>query len=208
VLNANAGISNVIFDLGGVLIDWNPLYLYRQLFPTLDEAQRFLREVCTPEWNAKQDAGRPWPDAIAEATAQHPDCAHLINAYWERWDEMLGGELTGTVAVLKELHTLDLPLFALTNWSSATFSRTVPRFSFFSLFKDIVVSGREGIAKPDPAIYKLALTRFRISADRTLFIDDSRENIDTARQLGLHVVHFQDSGHLRGELVRMGVLHA
>jgi 2-haloacid dehalogenase len=153
-----AGIQAVVFDLGGVLLDWNPRHLYRRLFG-YDTAgmERFLAEVCNPAWNAKQDAGRSWDEAIAEAAAAHPEDAALIRAYREQWEEMLGEPFADSVAVLGELRRTGVRLYALTNWSQDTFPYGLARYPFLQWFDDIVVSGGEGVIKPDPAIFRLFL---------------------------------------------------
>lgn len=200
-------IDTLVFDLGGVLIDWNPRHLYRQLFGK-DAAgmERFLAEVCTQAWNEKQDAGRSWEDAIAEATAAHPKDAALIKAYHERWEEMLGGPLADSVAVLDELRGSGIRLYALTNWSQHTFPFALARYPFLHWFEDIVVSGREGLIKPDPAIFKLLMSRFGIEANRSVFIDDTLKNVEAAAQLGYHAIQFRNALQLRRDLASLGVM--
>lgn len=149
--------DTVIFDLGGVLIDWNPRYLYRKLIADDAGIDHFLSEVCPPEWNIAQDGGRTIAEAVAEASARHPDKTELIRAYYDRFDEMLSGPITGTVAILEELHASGVPLHALTNWSAETFPIGRRRFEFLSRFRHITVSGEIRLAKPDPAIYRHAL---------------------------------------------------
>lgn len=197
----------VVFDLGGVLVDWNPRYLYRQLFDG-DEAsmERFLADVCTQTWNEQQDAGRAWEEAIAEAIAAHPHHAEMIKAYYDRWEEMLAGSFAGTVAILDELRRTDLRLFALTNWSQHTFPRAIDKFDFFAWFEDIIVSGKEGIIKPDPAIFRILTTRFGVDPARAVFIDDSWKNVDAAARLGFRALQFRNAEALRVELVALGLL--
>jgi len=143
----------VVFDLGGVLIDWNPRYLYRKLFDDDEGMERFLSEVCSPEWNTRQDAGRLWREAVSELTTRHPDQAAMIAAYHLRWPEMLGGDIPEAVELLKELKQQRLRLYALTNWSHETFPVARSRFAFLDWFEGIVVSGEERMVKPDPAIF-------------------------------------------------------
>jgi 2-haloacid dehalogenase len=200
-------IDAVVFDLGGVLIDWNPRHLYRQLFgKDVDGMERFLAEVCTQTWNEKQDAGRSWEEAIAEATAAHPKYAALISAYRERWEEMLGGPLADSVTVLDELRGSGIRLYALTNWSQHTFPFALARYPFLQWFEDIVVSGREGLIKPDPAIFKLLSSRFGIEASRSVFIDDAPKNVEAATQLGYHAIQFCNAHQLRGDLASLGLM--
>jgi 2-haloacid dehalogenase len=201
------GIQAVVFDLGGVLLDWNPRRLYRRLFG-FDAAamERFLAEVCNPAWNAKQDAGRSWDEAIAEATAAHPEDAALIRAYREQWEEMLGEPFADSIAVLDELRRTGMRLYALTNWSQDTFPYGLARYPFLRWFDDIVVSGREGLIKPDPAIFRLLLSRFCLAASGCVFIDDTPKNVEAATQLGFHAIHFCNALQLRGDLSSLSLL--
>jgi len=200
-------LDAVVFDLGGVLIDWNPRHLYRRLFGVdVEGMERFLRDVCTQAWNERQDAGRSWEEAIAEATARHPQHAALIQAYRDRWEEMLGGALPDSVAVLDELRPTGVRLYALTNWSQSTFPYAVERFPFLQWFEDIVVSGREGVIKPDPAIFKVLTARCGLEATRGVFVDDSLKNVEAAARLGFHTVHFRNATQLRQDLVRLGLI--
>lgn len=197
----------VIFDLGGVLVDWNPRYLYRRLFPD-DPAgmERFLAEVCTTEWNQRQDAGRPWVEAIAELVARHPAQADLIRAYRERWQETLSGPIDGSVAILGEVRAAGHRILGLTNWSHETFPRARTLFPFFHWFEGIVVSGEEKLIKPDPRLYVRLLERYRVDPARAVFIDDSLKNVEAAAALGIHGIHFRSPSALRDELTALGVL--
>ncbi|GAB3785678.1 HAD family hydrolase [Dyella agri] len=196
----------VVFDLGGVLVDWNPRYLYRQLFDDEAAMERFLAEVCTPHWNERQDAGRPWGEAIAELSAAHPRHAALIAAYRERWDDMLRGPIPGSVAILDELRARSVPLYALTNWSQETFPLARRIFRFMDAFRGIVVSGEERLIKPDPAIFQLLMSRHGLDAARTVYIDDVLRNVEAAARQGMHALHFRDPAALRDELCRAGLL--
>jgi 2-haloacid dehalogenase len=202
-----AGVDAVVFDLGGVLLDWNPRHLYRRLFgDDVDGMERFLAEVCTPAWNERLDAGRSWDDAIAEAIAAHPGQASLIRAYRERWEEMLGGPFTESVAILAELRGAGVRLYAATNWPQSTFPYALARYPFLQWFEDIVVSGREGVVKPDPAIFRLLLSRFGIEASRSVFIDDAPKNVAAAGLLGFHTIEFRNALQLRHDLASLGLM--
>jgi 2-haloacid dehalogenase len=198
-------IEVVVFDLGGVLVDWNPRYLYRRLFNDDAAMEHFLSEVCSPEWNERQDAGRPWYEALAELTARHPDQAAMIAAYHQRWLEMLGGDMPETVELLKELKERGLRLYALTNWSHETFPAARSRFAFLEWFEGIVVSGEERLAKPDPEIFYRLLMRYDIVPSRAVYIDDSPRNVSVAAGLGLHALRFVDAHRLRQDLIDLGL---
>jgi 2-haloacid dehalogenase len=200
--------SAVVFDLGGVLIDWNPRYLYRSLFGGDDLAmERFLADVCSPAWNLELDAGRSWPEAIDELAARFPAERSLIEAYRARWAEMLGGPIEGTVAILDELRRRGGPgLYALSNWSSETFAIARPQFEFLDWFDAVLISGDVGVAKPDPRIFEHFLARHGLAAESTIYIDDAEANVAAARGLGFQVIHFIDSDALRRELAAAGLL--
>jgi len=197
----------VVFDLGGVLLQWDPRHLYRKLFPG-DEAamESFLAEVCTVEWNERQDAGRSFADATAELMPKHSDKRHLIEAWSQRFGEMIPGALEGTVQIAGELKQRSVPLYGLTNWSSETFPAQRVRFPFLEWFDGIVVSGDEGVIKPDPRIFRILLDRYRVAADEAVFIDDNPKNAQAASALGIHGIHFQSPAQLRRELVSLDLL--
>lgn len=195
-----------MFDLGGVLIDWNPRRLYRKLLPDAASVEAFLAEVCTAEWNYQQDAGRTCAEAVAELSARHPDRADLIAAYYGRWEEMLGGPLEGTVAILDELDAASVPLYALTNWSRETFPIARRRFPFLTRFRGIVVSGEERLAKPDPRIYRLLCDRYRLDPAGCIYIDDHLANVEAARAAGMTGIRFEAPEQLRHELVGCSIL--
>ena len=195
----------IVFDLGGVLINWDPRHLYRKVFDDEDEMERFLAEVVTSEWNSRQDAGRRWEDGVALLSAQHPHLAGLISAYWERWDEMLGGPIDGTVAILASLRDMGYELHALTNWSTQTFPIARERYEFLDWFETIVVSGEEKVIKPDSRIYEILLERIGRQPDDCIFIDDAPHNVATARQLGFDTIRFENPDQLRAELGKLGV---
>jgi 2-haloacid dehalogenase len=198
--------TTVIFDLGGVLIDWDPRYLYGQLFEDPDDMESFLAEVTTAEWNAHQDAGRPWTEAVELLVAEHPERRELIEAFHRRWPEMLAGEIPGTVDVLAELRTSGIRLVALSNWSAEMFPIARRRFDFLAWFEGIVISGEVGVNKPDRRIFEHLAAQFRIEPAATLFIDDSSANIEAAEALGFRVIQFTDAEALRLELVRLDLL--
>ena len=196
----------VVFDLGGVLVDWDPRYLYRQLFDDPDEMESFLAEVTTAEWNAHQDAGRPWAEAVELLVAEHPQRRELIEAFHRRWPEMLAGEIPGTVDVLADLRAAGVRLIALSNWSAETFPFARERFDFLAWFEGIVISGDVGVNKPDRRIFDHLAEQFGIEPAATLFIDDSSANVDAAKALGFRAIQFTDATALRRELVRLGLL--
>ena len=199
-------ITAVAFDLGGVLIDWNPRHLYRKILGS-DEAaiERFLADVCTPEWNARLDAGRPFAEAVEELLASHPEQADLISAYHRRWPEMLGPAFEGTAAILREVRAAGYPTYALSNWSAETFPVTRQLYRFLDEMDGILISGEVGVGKPDPAIFRTFLERFGLVADETVFIDDSERNVATAASFGIVAVQFVDAARLRLDLRRLGV---
>lgn len=198
--------SAVVFDLGGVLIDWNPRHLYRKLLPDAASVEAFLAEVCTSDWNHQQDAGRSCAEAIAELSARHPDRAELVAAYYGRWEEMLGGALEEAVAILDQLDAAGVPLYALSNWARETFPIARARFPFLARFRGIVVSGEERVAKPDPRIYRILLDRYRLEPSGCLFIDDVARNVEGARAAGMQAVLYSSPAELRRELAARSIL--
>ena len=190
----------VVFDLGGVLIDWDPRYLYRKLLADEAAVEEFLATVCTPEWNAELDRGRPFAEGVAELAERHPEHAAAIAAYHQRWPEMLAGDLPDTVEVLAELRAAGVPLYALTNWSAETFAITRERFEFLDWFDGLLVSGEEGMTKPDPAFFQLLLDRFGLDPGATVLVDDAEANVAAARELGIDAIRFTGPGQLRREL--------
>ncbi len=198
-------ITTVVFDLGGVLIDWDPRYLYRKLMAE-DEVEPFLTEVGFFAWNHAQDAGGPWSDAVEALAAEHPHRRELIAAFPDRFPETLGGAIEGTVALLDELRRAGTRLLAMTNWSSETFPVALDTFSFLEHFEGIVVSGDEGVGKPDPALFQILLERYALVPHETVFIDDSAANVSAAADLGLVALRFSDPDRLRADLSRLGLL--
>ena len=204
-----ASRSVVIFDLGGVLIDWNPRYLYRKLFNG-DEAamEHFLATVCTPAWNERQDAGRSFAEATAELAPRHPDKVGLIEAFGRRFAEMIPGPIDGSVEIVADLKRRGVPLYAITNWSAETYPPQRERFEFLSWFADIVVSGREGVIKPNRRIFRILLERNRIAPETAVFIDDVAKNAAAAGELGIHGIHFRSADQLRRELEALELLES
>lgn len=202
-----AAVSTVVFDFGGVLVDWNPRYMYRKLFNG-DEAgmERFLSMVCTSDWNEHQDAGRTIAEAEAEAIAKHPAEEARIRAYYGRFDEMMAGAIEGTVAILEQLHARGVPLYGLTNWSAETFPHALKRFPFFQRFRGIVVSGSIKLKKPDPRIFAHLVAEHKLKPAETVFIDDSPKNVDAAKAAGLQALHFTTPERLATDLRSLGVL--
>jgi 2-haloacid dehalogenase len=196
----------MVFDLGGVLIDWDPRHLYRKLLADEAAVEEFLATVCTPEWNAELDRGRPFAEGVAELVERHPEHAAAIAAYHERWPEMVAGDIPGTVEVLAELRAAGVPLYALTNWSAETFAITRGRFEFLEWFDGLLVSGEERVTKPDPAIFQLLLDRFGLDPTATVFVDDSEANVAAARRLGFDAIRFTGHEELRRELVARRLL--
>jgi 2-haloacid dehalogenase len=199
-------IAAVVFDVGNVLIEWDPEHLYRDLIPNDEERASFLTEVCSMEWNLQQDLGRTWQDAIDQLSAEHPDKTDLITAYSNRWHDMVPGEISGTVGLLEELKQAEIPLFAITNFSSEKFTEAQTRFPFLKTsFRDIVVSAEERLLKPDVRIYEVLFSRNQLDPSRCVFIDDSQKNVDGARQAGMHALHFTSPTKLRSDLSGMGL---
>ena len=168
--------------------------------------EHFLAHVCDHDWNLAQDRGRPWDEAMAELSARHPDQSHLIAAYHARWPEMLGGPIEGTVAILEELAATGTPLYALTNWAADTWRLASDRFAFLALFRGILVSGQEGLAKPEPAIFHRLAERFGLTLTDLVFIDDNKKNAEVATALGIHAIRFESPLQLREDLGALGFL--
>jgi len=197
----------VVFDLGGVLIDWDPRHLYRKFFSGDERAmEHFLANVCTHEWNRCQDAGRSFAEGARLLKLRNPDKAELIDAYGARFDEMMAGPIIGTVEILAELRDRETPLYVLSNFSAETFAPALERFEFLRWFRGMVISGEVGVIKPDPRIYENLLSRFAIDPLRAVYIDDVAANVDGARPFGIHGIHFTTPGALREEVVRLALL--
>ena len=199
-------IDAVVFDLGGVLIDWSPYHLYRKLFDNDEEIARFLDEIDLYAWLRGVDADKPFRGAVAELSARLPHRAALIEAYWHRWAETLQGSLDDSLGVVSELKATGMRLFVISNWSSETWHYATERFDFLDWFDGLVISGLEGVAKPDPEIFHRACQRHEITPERAVFIDDMAANVESARGLGFHGIHFTGAEALRRQLAALGLL--
>ena len=203
----NSRIKAIIFDFGGVLLDWNPRNLYQRFFPDQPQAMEdFLTEIHFYEWNAQQDKGRPFVEGIAELSMQFPQYAQLIQAYYDNWEDSVTGSIPGTVDILRKLKQDGRRLYGLSNWSAETFPRARQDYPFFDWFDDIFLSGNVKLNKPDPAIFNLLLSKISYLARECLLIDDSQANIDTAKELGFVTIHFTSPEDLQTELQRLDLL--
>ncbi len=198
-------ITSVVFDIGGVLIDWNPRHLFRKVFESDEEMEWFLSNICTYEWNVQQDGGKLFSVATAELSAKYPEYSDKIAMYYGRWTEMLGGEIKGTVRIFHELKSKGMPLYALSNWSHEAFPVAYERYGFMKQFDGLVVSGYEKLLKPDHAIYRVLMERYGINPAESVYIDDNRPNAEAAGELGFHAIHFLSPDQLREELRVLGL---
>jgi 2-haloacid dehalogenase len=198
-------INAIIFDLGNVLIGWDVHRLYQRLLPDRQAVDSFLQQIHFSEWNARQDAGRPFHEGVAEHAAQFPQYAHLIEAYDTHWEDSITGAYEESIQIARELKQAGWPLYLLSNFSSEKFTLVRSRFDFFSLFDDMVISGEHKLIKPDPAIFHLTLQRIQRTAQECLFIDDSLPNIETARAIGFQTIHYQSPAQLRSELKKLSI---
>lgn len=200
-------INTIIFDLGGVLIDWNPRYVYRSIFDSEEKIDWFLQHICNMEWNEQQDEGYPIAKAVEEKVAEFPEWGKEIRAYYDRWPEMLAGPIHESVEVFRELkQNTALKFYALTNWSAELFPIAMERFDFLHWFDGRVVSGEEKIRKPFPEIYQLLLSRYNVNPGNALLIDDSLRNVKAAEEFGIPSVHFQTPEQLKIELSNRNII--
>jgi 2-haloacid dehalogenase len=199
-------VDAVVFDLGGVLIDWNPRHLYRQLFDDEAAMENFLATICTLEWHVAHDRGESTADSCAELALVHPEHAPLIHAWAHRSEDMIGGPIDETVEILRDLKATGLPLYVLSNMEPETFPLRLERFDFLHWFDGHVISGLEGVVKPDPRIFRRLLRRFDLQPARTLFIDDSAVNVEAAAKIGIKAVLFESPSKLRAQLEEFGLL--
>ena len=197
---------NIVFDLGQVLIEWNPRHLYRKVFTDEAQMEWFLANVCHSDWNLAQDRGRSFDEAVTEATTRHPEWKREIEIYRDRWMEMVPHDIPSTVQILEELHARGAPLYAITNWNGDTYRATKVRFAFLNLFRDIIVSGDEKMLKPEPEIFLILASRNNIKLSESIFIDDSLKNVKGAQAVGMAGHHFVTPEGLRTDLVTRGLL--
>jgi 2-haloacid dehalogenase len=194
-------IDTIIFDLGGVLIDWNPDYVYRSIFNDENKMRKFYQEICTSEWNDEQDAGRALHEATEELVTKFPHEEENIRAYYGRWEEMLRGPIAGTVEIFRQLkESGKYKLYALTNWSHETFPIALKKFDFLQWFDGRVVSGEDKMRKPFMEIYELLIKKFNINPHTAIYIDDNERNLTAPESLGFHTIHFESPGQLKEEL--------
>jgi len=199
--------DTVVFDLGGVLMEWEPRRLYRTMFDGDNEAmEHFLATVCTPAWNDLLDRGLPFTTGVERLAAEHPHHAARIAAYHTRWEEMLGPPMDDVVAVLRDLVDASVPVYALSNWSAETFPVARRRFPFLEWFNGVLISGDVGVTKPDPRIFDELCRRFGLDPARAVFVDDRADNVEGARRHGFTGVRFVSAVSLRAELSALGLL--
>ncbi|MEY2402882.1 MAG: 2-haloacid dehalogenase [Acidimicrobiaceae bacterium] len=201
-----AAVDAVVFDLGGVLIDWNPRHLYRQLFDDEAAMEDFLATICTLEWHVAHDLGESTADSCAELARQHPEHAAMINAWAERSEDMIGGAIEETVEILAELRKAGVRCYVLSNMEPETFPLRLERFEFLHWFDGHLISGMENLVKPDPRIFRRLLRRFDLQPSRTVFIDDSVVNVEAANEIGIKAIHFESPEQLRSQLEDIGLL--
>jgi 2-haloacid dehalogenase len=201
-----ADVDAVVFDLGGVLIDWNPRHLYRQLFDDEATMEDFLATICTLEWHVAHDLGQSTVESCAELALEHPEHASMIRAWAERSEDMIGGAIDETVSILSELRAAGVRCYVLSNMEPETFPLRLERFEFLHWFDGHVISGLEGLVKPDPKIFRRMLRRFDLQPSRTVFIDDSAVNVEAARKIGINAVLFESPSQLRRALEEIGLL--
>jgi 2-haloacid dehalogenase len=206
VFGGQRRIEAVVFDVGGVLLDWNPRHLYRKLFADEVEMEWFLAEICSPAWHAPHDRGVSTAASCAELVSRYPQFSELIWAWWTRSEEMIGGIDAGSVEILRAVRENGVPCYALTNMEAETYPLRLERFPFLGWFDGTVVSGREGVAKPESAVFTRLLDRFGLKPATTLMIDDTNENLEAASKLGMQTALFRSSCQLRAELETAGVL--
>lgn len=205
-MSDKSSATTIVFDLGKVLIRWDPRNLYRKIFTDESRMEWFLSEICTLDWNEEMDRGRPFAEACEELVQLHPDLEKEIYAYWERWDEMLDGEISGSVEIFREVKEAGYRTAALSNWSAETYPVAETQFGFLAWFDARVISGNYAMAKPDKAFYDVLLHELDQPADELIFIDDNENNVVAARAHGIDTIHFKNSDGLRTELEERGIL--
>lgn len=197
-------IKNIVFDFGGVLIDWNPRYFYKNIFAEESEMEFFLREICNAEWSMKIDGGYSFSEAAKELQVQHPKYHSEIEMFLQNWKIMIGGEIFENTKLLPSLKT-KYRLFGLTNWSAEAFPIVYEQYAFFKNFEGIIVSAVEKMVKPNRNIYELLLGRYNLQAAESLFIDDNLKNIETAKELGFFTIHLNGARKLADQLTELGL---
>lgn len=202
------GINTIIFDLGGVLIDWNPGYVFDEnYFESKEQRDFFFNNVCTADWNENQDAGYPIAKATEEKLAEFPEWEKPIRDFYGRWVDMLGGPIHETVDIFRTLkQNSDLKFYALTNWSAETFPIALERFDFLHWFDGRVVSGEEKMRKPFPEFYQLLLSRYGVKPEEALFIDDNLRNVKAAEDLGIKSIFYKEHSQLKDDLIIFGLI--
>lgn len=193
-------MKNIVFDFGGVLVDWNPHHLYDKYFGSREKAEWFLNNICLYSWNLQMDGGKPFAEGVAELQAEHPEWSEAIAIYHTRWIEMMNGEIEGMASVIRRLKMAGYGVYGLTNWSAETFPMIRDTYPVFQEFDGIVVSGEEHLLKPDEAIYKCLLERYDLQAEESLFIDDNADNVVGARNVGMKAIQFTSAVELEREL--------
>lgn len=193
-------MKNIVFDFGGVLVDWNPHHLYDKYFGSREKAEWFLNNICLYSWNLQMDGGKPFAEGVAELQAEHPEWSEAIAIYHTRWIEMMNGEIEGMASVIRRLKMAGYGVYGLTNWSVETFPMVRDTYPVFQEFDGIVVSGEEHLLKPDAAIYKCLLERYALQAEESLFIDDNADNVVGARNVGMKAIQFTSAEELEREL--------
>ena len=193
-------IKNIVFDFGGVLVDWNPRYFYRNIFQTEEEMEYFLTNVCTPEWNTLTDSEMTFAEAIEMLVPKFPQYEREIRLYWDGWLDMLHAEIPESITFKAMLRAEGYRLYGLTNWSAETMPRAKTKFNFMKGLDGMIVSGEEGIKKPDEKIFRLLLERYNLRPEETVFFDDHIENVIAAREIGIHGIHFKDAAQAERDL--------
>lgn len=193
-------MKNIVFDFGGVLVDWNPHHLYDKYFGSREKAEWFLNNICLYSWNLQMDGGKPFAEGVAELQAEHPEWSEAIAIYHTRWIEMMNGEIEGMASVIRRLKMAGYGVYGLTNWSAETFPMIRDTYPVFQEFDGIVVSGEEHLLKPDAAIYKCLFERYDLQAEESLFVDDNADNVAGARNVGMKAIQFTSAVELEREL--------
>lgn len=196
-------IKNIIFDFGGVLVDWNPHHLYDTYFGDKDSADWFLSNICTMDWNMQMDAGKPFEQGVAEKIAQYPQWEKEIRLYWEHWIDMMGDTIPNMYDWILQLKQRGYAIYGLTNWSTETFIQVKDKYSIFQLMDGIVMSGEERVTKPDAKIYHILLNRYQLAPEECVFFDDNLNNVIAAQNIGIHAVQFQSTEQAKRELSKV-----